>query len=80
MINRILYKCDPNKNTACSKTKCFINGGPCNCTTKLLYAVQPLETVKFVMPVTEQDLVDFDIPVNREQRRKKQKESKHGCK
>lgn len=24
-----LYRCDPAKNTACSKTSCFTDGGPC---------------------------------------------------
>ena len=28
----ILYPCDPDKNTECKKTSCFINGGPCNST------------------------------------------------
>lgn len=29
-----LYRCDPNKNTLCKKTACFINGGPCSHTTQ----------------------------------------------
>lgn len=33
-MHNTLYFCDPNKNTACSKTGCIINGGPCYATTK----------------------------------------------
>ena len=30
----MLYRCDPEKNTECKKTSCFLNGGPCKFTTK----------------------------------------------
>lgn len=29
---RPLYECDPELNTVCKKTGCYINGGPCFCT------------------------------------------------
>lgn len=32
-----LYPCDPEKNTPCSKTNCFINGGECRRTTHKKY-------------------------------------------
>ena len=28
-IPEIFYECDPNKNTECKKTICFMNGGEC---------------------------------------------------
>lgn len=34
----ILYPCDPNKNVACNKRGCFINGGPCQETRHIEYA------------------------------------------
>lgn len=36
--NKILYVCDPDKNPVCSKTGCYINGGPCRCTTNPIHA------------------------------------------
>lgn len=33
-----LYRCDPDKNTKCKKTACFINGGECFSTTDVCYA------------------------------------------
>lgn len=33
-ISDKVYPCDPDKNKACSKTGCFINGGDCYQTTK----------------------------------------------
>lgn len=27
------YECDPEKNTTCRKSACYINGGPCRITT-----------------------------------------------
>lgn len=32
-----LYLCDPIKNSECSKTGCFMNGGECKHTTKKEY-------------------------------------------
>lgn len=32
------YKCDPEKNTECKKTDCYINGGMCDGTTHAEYA------------------------------------------
>lgn len=34
------YKCNPEKNTECEKTNCYINGGDCECTTHKEYAVE----------------------------------------
>lgn len=33
-----LFECDPYKNTDCSKTGCYINGGECRHTRRLKYA------------------------------------------
>lgn len=38
-----IYKCDPIKNTECSKTHCHINGGECEHTTKKEYATEDVE-------------------------------------
>lgn len=35
---RKVYKCDPDKNTECTKENCFINGGECSGTMKKEYA------------------------------------------
>ena len=32
-MDKDLWYCDPYKNAECKKTGCFINGGPCMCTT-----------------------------------------------
>ena len=33
-----LYICDPKKNVTCTKEGCYINGGPCFCTSNKEYA------------------------------------------
>lgn len=33
-----VFKCDPEKNTKCTKEGCFINGGPCQSTEEIAYA------------------------------------------
>lgn len=38
MTDIILYPCNPNKNVACNKRGCFINGGPCQETRHIEYA------------------------------------------
>lgn len=42
-MEKILYKCDPKKNTACKKTHCKFNpaviGGECDSTSEEQYAV-----------------------------------------
>lgn len=48
---KVYYICNPYKNTACKKTNCHINGGPCKHTTNLAFAVQPVETATLVLPV-----------------------------
>ena len=35
-----VYVCDPNKNTNCEKTGCFINGGDCFLTTEKRYSIE----------------------------------------
>jgi len=35
------YLCDPRKNTRCNKAMCFLNGGPCQETTREEYATDP---------------------------------------
>ena len=37
-VKTILYICDPEKNTECSKEECHINGGQCRCTEDSRYA------------------------------------------
>ena len=32
-----IYECDPKKNVACKKTGCYLDGGPCHCTTHQEY-------------------------------------------
>lgn len=32
-----LYLCDPEKNTQCRKTACYINGGECHLTSQKAY-------------------------------------------
>lgn len=57
----ILYECDPDKNIACNRKNCalrpLISGmpGPCHQTTNINFAKQPLETVKFVFPMSEEE-------------------------
>jgi len=34
-----LYECNPSKNKECSKTSCYIIGGPCHSTTNEQYKV-----------------------------------------
>lgn len=33
-----IYMCDPEKNTVCEKTSCYINGGPCRRTRRAEFA------------------------------------------
>lgn len=56
---KVHYVCDPAKNTACRKTNCHINGGPCIHTTKLEFAKQPVEKVKLVIPMNKTDMVNL---------------------
>ena len=37
-----IYLCDPEKNTECKKTACYINDGPCKCTMNPAYALTDL--------------------------------------
>lgn len=34
----VLYECDAYNNTECSKTGCYLNGGPCFCTADVTEA------------------------------------------
>ena len=38
MDKKLFYKCDPEKNTECKKTMCYINGGECYSTLNAQYA------------------------------------------
>lgn len=58
---KVYYPCDPEKNTQCSKTNCYTNGGPCKYTTKIDMAMQPVTTVKLVLPVDEAIAADLGI-------------------
>lgn len=33
-LERVIYRCDPNKNKTCNKKACYINNGPCDATFK----------------------------------------------
>lgn len=35
---KTLFECEPFKNDECSKTNCYLVGGPCHQTRKLKYA------------------------------------------
>lgn len=37
MCNEV-YLCDPSKHTRCTKTWCYLNGGPCECTSNKEFA------------------------------------------
>lgn len=39
-----LYPCDPEKNTLCKKTNCFMNGGECRRTTHEEYREEQHES------------------------------------
>ncbi len=47
-----VWLCDPRKNADCKKTGCYINGGPCRCTTHEKYALTAFGE-KFRAPVDE---------------------------
>lgn len=50
-VERNLYICDPDKNTTCKKTACYVNGGPCNRTFNPDCArtgTVPIKTKEFV--------------------------------
>lgn len=55
----IFYKCDPEKNTACNKHSCYLNDGPCSATTHLEFAVQPVETVQLILPMSDEDAAEL---------------------
>ena len=37
--NKILYQCDPERNSSCAATGCYLNGGPCRHTTDPAFAI-----------------------------------------
>lgn len=54
----LLYICDPEKNTGCSKTACHINDGPCEYTTHSEYArvgTMPIKTKHIKDILDEED-------------------------
>lgn len=43
-----VYLCNPYRsNNTCSKTGCFINGGECETTTKIEWALMPIPVEQF---------------------------------
>lgn len=62
---KIYYVCNPYKNTDCKKTNCHINGGPCKHTTNLEFAVQPVESVKLVLPVDSDLAKELNLEVEK---------------
>ena len=59
------YVCDPEKNTACKKTNCHINGGPCTRTTHLEFAKQPVEKATLVLPMTKKEAAELGLEVEK---------------
>lgn len=57
------YVCDPEKNTACKKTHCFINGGPCEHTKHLEFAKQPVEKATMILPMTKKEAAELRLEV-----------------
>lgn len=49
------FKCDPSKNTECSKESCHLNGGPCTLTKYMAYAKDPSK-VLLIMPTDGKEL------------------------
>lgn len=47
--DKLLYFCDPSKNTECRKTGCYLNGGPCRHTTHVEYA----DTTDYAFPAMQ---------------------------
>lgn len=47
-----VWLCDPRKNKDCSKTGCYLNDGPCRCTTHKEYALSAFGEA-FKAPVVE---------------------------
>lgn len=56
---KIYYLCNPIKNSACKKTNCFLNNGPCMHTTDIDFAQDPNAPVKLVIPVEKADAVEM---------------------
>lgn len=53
--NRVTYACDPDLNTQCKKTSCYINGGVCSATKHLEFAKQPVEKAFLTIPMSQED-------------------------
>ena len=60
-----LYLCDPNKNTECHKGACHTNGGTCETTRYIEFAIDFVQVVKY-NPVQIGDTVEFDKEVHYE--------------
>lgn len=62
---KVYYKCDPNKNTKCPRTNCKIKPivpcmpGPCDCTTHLEYAKQPVEAVQLIFSMSKAEAAEL---------------------
>lgn len=59
-----LFMCDPNKNTACNKSGCFINGGPCNKTRHMKFAKDPSKVI-LVIPTDAKTIDKEDSDDNK---------------
>lgn len=59
------YVCDPEKNTACRKTNCHINGGPCTHTKHLEFAKQPIEKATMILPMTKKEAAELGLEVEK---------------
>lgn len=61
----IYFRCDPEKNTACSKTNCHLNGGPCQYTKFRCYAVDP-DVFTIMIPTDGCEIKEVAIDVREE--------------
>lgn len=43
--DRMLYQCDPELHTECTKTGCYLNGGPCELTFHAEFRVAGTEGI-----------------------------------
>lgn len=43
--DRMIYQCDPELNTECGKTACYLNGGPCEHTFHAEFRVADSEGI-----------------------------------
>jgi len=60
-MNKIYYKCCPAFNKDCTKEGCYINGGPCFCTTNSLCAKKDQYGNPIIEEIVEDDQNDSEL-------------------